>query len=197
MLADVAGFKDLSFKHVIALPLRRQLFADWFRPIAQIEPEGRVEWALESVAGDTALDVGFDRKGMHIPVWIYEAPEFIAYLKQANRTPEEFDAALPKLSPIPAADLPAADAAVGHFDLGRRFVSRFVAQSDGELFLYVNDAVFGYPSYRVLFGHSPLGVFKGFYDNNSGKATVTIKRIDAAPAPAASTSAGASTSATR
>jgi uncharacterized protein (DUF2235 family) len=44
------------------------------------------------------------------------------------------------------------------------------ATRDGELFLFVNDAVIGIPSFNGYF-------YKFFYDNNQGSARVTIKRL--------------------
>jgi hypothetical protein len=181
LIVDIAGFRDFSPRHILASPLRRSWFADWFAPLAQIAPEGRLEWALESVAGDPPIAVGSDRQGREIPKRIYDTSDKNDFLKQIGKTADEFKNSLGVSSPIPADDLPAANAVAGRFDLGRQFISRFVAQANGELFLYVNDAVFGYPSYRWRFGFLPVpapGIYKGFYANNSGKAKVTIKRID-------------------
>lgn len=44
------------------------------------------------------------------------------------------------------------------------------ATRDGELFLFVNDAVIGIPGFNGYF-------YKFFYDNNQGSARVTIKRL--------------------
>jgi uncharacterized protein (DUF2235 family) len=44
------------------------------------------------------------------------------------------------------------------------------ATRDGELFLFVNDAVIGIPGFNGYF-------YKWFYDNNKGSARVTIKRL--------------------
>jgi hypothetical protein len=48
----------------------------------------------------------------------------------------------------------------------------FTARSDGELFLYVNDAI----------AAIPFWTYKGFYANNTGNAKVTTKR-SASPPP--------------
>jgi hypothetical protein len=56
----------------------------------------------------------------------------------------------------------------------RLLVSRFTAPGSGELFLYVNDAIFAWP-----FGL--LGSY--FYDNNRGMAKVTVQR-EPLPKPA-------------
>jgi hypothetical protein len=44
------------------------------------------------------------------------------------------------------------------------------ATRDGELFLFVNDAVIGIPGFNGYF-------YKWFYGNNKGSARVTIKRL--------------------
>ena len=48
------------------------------------------------------------------------------------------------------------------------------ATRDGELFLFVNDAVIGIPGFNGYF-------YKVFYDNNKGSARVTIERLKAEP----------------
>ena len=48
------------------------------------------------------------------------------------------------------------------------------ATRDGELFLFVNDAVIGIPGFNGYF-------YKFFYDNNKGSARVTIERLKAEP----------------
>jgi hypothetical protein len=45
-------------------------------------------------------------------------------------------------------------------------VSQFTARTSGELFLYVNDAVWA-PPFKM----------KSFYKNNSGSATVVVERM--------------------
>ena len=49
-------------------------------------------------------------------------------------------------------------------------VAEFVAGASGEVFLYVNDAVLPF-----------LPPFTLFYDNNSGKAEVTLQRLPLPP----------------
>ncbi len=57
--------------------------------------------------------------------------------------------------------------------------TEIVARRDGELFLYVNDAVLFYPSQWCGFEKSLFGIRCEFYTNNHGTATVTIKRVEA------------------
>ena len=51
-----------------------------------------------------------------------------------------------------------------------RLYAELTARRDGELFLFVNDAVFVWPWLHK-------------YDNNEGMATVTVQRIDPTPLP--------------
>ena len=184
VISDIAGFNGFSFGHIVGIPIRRWISADWFQPIARIGAVGRDEWALTSVSGDAALEAGTDRSGHKIPATIDRAPGFQDYLshKAKPMTGSEFSRSLGVTSSIPEADQKAANAVAEKFDLRRRFVSRFIAQSDGEFFLYVNDAAVGLPL---------LPVFDGFYRNNSGTAKVTIKRLDAPQAPGAGTTSSA------
>jgi len=72
--------------------------------------------------------------------------------------------------PIPKALLPAAREIWHKQDLADRMVAEFVADTSGEVFLYVNDVVVPvWPS------------FKPFYDNNSGRALVTVQRMPPPP----------------
>jgi uncharacterized protein (DUF2235 family) len=54
--------------------------------------------------------------------------------------------------------------------LRKTLVSRFTATADGELMLYVNDAIVAIPFVETI---------KTFYANNSGTAKVTLKRLSA------------------
>jgi hypothetical protein len=71
---------------------------------------------------------------------------------------------------IPAAELAAANAIESKYKLRRTFISRFTAPADGELILYVNDAIAALPL---------IGTFDGFYANNTGTAKVTLKLLSA------------------
>jgi hypothetical protein len=51
-----------------------------------------------------------------------------------------------------------------------RLYTEFRARRDGEIFLFVNDAVFFWPWFHT-------------YGNNHGTATVTIQRVDPPPVP--------------
>jgi hypothetical protein len=73
---------------------------------------------------------------------------------------------------IPEAELAAAEKIRAKYTLRKTYVSNFTARSDGELILYLNDAIAAVPF---------LNPCKGFYDNNTGKAKVIIKRLVAPP----------------
>jgi hypothetical protein len=47
-----------------------------------------------------------------------------------------------------------------------RWSADFIARSDGEVFVYVNDTSIFFP-----------WLFTRFYDNNKGSATVTLKKM--------------------
>jgi hypothetical protein len=57
-------------------------------------------------------------------------------------------------------------------NLRKIYVSNFIAPNDGELFLYVNDALIAVPF---------LDTFEGFYKNNIGKAKITVKLLTTPP----------------
>ncbi len=57
------------------------------------------------------------------------------------------------------------------------FATEFVARTEGELFVYVNDAVLQLPFYS--------GFVRLFYDNNQGSASVRIERLHAPAVPGA------------
>lgn len=65
--SDMAGFTNFSVWHLIATPFRRWWSLSWFQPVARIGSYGDVQWALESVIGDTALPAGADRQAARPP----------------------------------------------------------------------------------------------------------------------------------
>jgi hypothetical protein len=110
---------DFDWRAVIFWPFRRWWTAQWWQPIARIQPEGTEEWALSPVKGGAASLVG--------------------------------------MKP------------------GDVFAAEFTASADGEIFLFVNDAL----------GAIPLrGLLEGAYANNKGLATLTLTPIEyALPIP--------------
>jgi hypothetical protein len=160
IMTDIAGFKDASWRHLLAWPIRRWWTADWFQPIAKIGRTGSDAWALISADGDAAIEAGKDIAGQKIPKHFYEDGDYATRLKLAVN------------EKIPGTELPAAKKIREKYQLRKTYVSNFTAHGDGELILYVNDAIAAIP-----FGK----IFTWFYDNNTGKAKITIKRLVSPP----------------
>jgi hypothetical protein len=173
IMTDIAGFKDVSWRHLLAWPIRRWWTADWFQPIAKIGRTGSEAWALVSADGDTAIEAGKDIAGQKIPKHFYEDADYAARLKELNSGGAgKNPAKLAVNEKIPGSELPAAKKIREKYQLRRTYVSNFTAPGDGELILYVNDAIAAIPFTKI---------FTWFYDNNTGKAKVTIKRLVSPP----------------
>jgi len=155
LISSVVGFHDRSLRHIVALPLRRWLDADWLQPIARIGKEGNEEWPLASIDGARAPAIDRTRDVVaaeqRLEVWQI----------------------------VPDADRKAFLATYALPPSRRTLVAEIVAPSDGELFLYLNDAIAAVP-----FGPD----VERFYDNNAGSADVTVERLglpDVGPARSA------------
>jgi hypothetical protein len=74
--------------------------------------------------------------------------------------------------PIPETDKLAAREVWRQQNLSSLMVADFTAAASGELFLYVNDAIQFFPFF---------GPFDLYYQNNSGSAEVTVRRIPLPP----------------
>lgn len=173
IMTDIAGFKDVSWRHLLAWPIRRWWTADWFQPIAKIGRTGSEAWALLSADGDTAIEAGRDITGRKIPKHFYEDEDYAARLMELKGGEAAKDPSRLAVSQkIPDAELPAATKIRAKYKLGKTYISNFTARSDGELILYVNDAIAAIPFWKTI---------TSFYDNNTGKAKVTIKRLVAPP----------------
>jgi hypothetical protein len=195
LITDIAGFEDISWRHLLALPIRRWWTADWFQPIARVGNTGIDAWPLISADGDTAIPTGQDAAGNPMPKRFYE---FVGKLDRYGNIQDDPDNYAPRLEQlkklkqqsngdavkdpsrlavnekIPEAELPAAIKIRKKFALRNTYVSNFTARSDGELFLYVNDAIAAIPF---------LNTFSDFYENNTGMAKVTIKHLSSPPPP--------------
>jgi uncharacterized protein (DUF2235 family) len=170
IMTDIAGFKDVSWRHLLALPIRRWWSADWFQPIARIGNTGIAAWPLISVDGDTAIPTRQDAAGNKMPKYFYEDEGYadrMTNVKGTNDDPSRLDID----RPIPPTELQAAKDIRAKYTLRKTYVSNFTARSDGELFLYVNDAIVAIPFWT----------YKGFYANNTGNAKVTIRRLASPP----------------
>ena len=75
---------------------------------------------------------------------------------------------------IPAAELAKATEIWNKHKLRKIYASNFTARSDGELILYVNDAIAAIPFGKTI---------TSFYENNTGKAKIRITRQLTPPPP--------------
>ncbi len=168
IMTDIAGFKDVSWRHFVAWPIRRWLSADWFQPIARIGRTGIDTWALDSADGDMALPAGTDTAGDHFPKNFYKDDSYKERLQQLGGGSAEDDPSrLASNQKIPATELAKATEIWNKHKFRKIYASNFAAHSDGELILYVNDAIAAIPFWKTI---------TRFYDNNTGKAKITITR---------------------
>jgi hypothetical protein len=167
IITDINGFRDNSIRHTVAWPILRWWSADWFQLIGRIGPQAHDSWALTSDNGDKAVRVGQDRSGRNMPVRFFEATSYAARLKELTVGDSGLDPSrLAVEQPIPNSELKAAADIWRSYDLRDTLVTEFTAPASGELFLFVNDALIGTSS-----------TYFGFYKNNSGTATVTVKEL--------------------
>lgn len=158
VISGVGGFRvdSLWSVHTLGLPIRRWWNAEWFQPIAGIAGKGGSEWPLLSLDRTEVPAVDRDRHG---------APR-----------PADAAAAVPGLTPRfddkGRMDEDSAGKAAKALDqrLDQRLVARFTAQATGELYLYLNDAIYWLPP------SGRAGVRTWFYENNRGQASVTIRK---------------------
>ena len=126
-----------------------------------------------SADGDSAIPTGKDAAGNNIPKHFYEDDSYRARLEQLRSGEAAKDPRRLAINQkIPGDELPAAKQIREKYMLRKTYLSNFTAHEDGELILYVNDAIAAIP-----FGK----VFTWFYDNNTGRAKVTIKRLASPP----------------
>jgi uncharacterized protein (DUF2235 family) len=148
-IADIRGFTSTTLYHRAAFWMRHWWSAEWFQPIARIGATGHIEWPLRPMDGTVLRDVGTDAAGKPMPAEV------------------ELPATRSMCKPIADDDLPRARQHHRRQHLDRKLVAQFDAPADGELFLYLNDAIAGLPV---------VGTTDCFYRNNSGSARVTIER---------------------
>lgn len=146
---DVAGFHADNFRHIAATPLKRWWRENWFKPIARIGMIGNDEYVLNPT--DT-----FEK---------YSAPLYDNGIKQAKSSGGAHNTIRNGIAQN-------CTAAAATPDDCKVLVSEIKAQTTGELFLYVNDAVLMLP-----------GVTDLFYRNNTGTARVTVEPMFTSPAP--------------
>lgn len=199
IMTDIAGFSEGLPRHVPAKLIRRWWNADWFQPIARVGHKGIAEWPLQALDGAVAVKLGENKvpraaadgtkatesTEQNVPIEFWEADRYKSRLDELRKEQEILDKQKKKetvdpsridtCEKIPETELTAAQQI--HRDqrgLRRTLVSQFTAPASGELFLYLNDAIAAVP-----FGPT----FKCFYNNNSGRARVTVEAVPMPPLP--------------
>jgi hypothetical protein len=152
VIASPYGFEAPDWKFTASVPFRRWVNAKWFAPVVKIDAVDTYEQVLRPINGaspDTEprrATIDDSQLGTFEPLTNLKNE---AQLKRANVDWNTYQ------SPQ-----------------HERFVAEFVADNDGDLFLYVNDAV-------NLFRLG--GGYDRFYRNNSGTAAVWLQQT---PLPA-------------
>jgi uncharacterized protein (DUF2235 family) len=139
---DPGGFPGSDVKHVLAAPLKRIWAAHWFAPVVRVGHLGVDDLVMTP---DCLPDSRCDER---------------PYDRALD------DGTVPAFSPIPASvarDLVSKDPRP---HAARKATLDFTAQHDGELYIYVNDAVLPIP---------PEG--GPFYRNNSGRARLSVTDV--------------------
>ena len=137
---DPAGFAGTDIKHLSAAVLKRSWSARWFAPMLRVGRLGLDEFAMTAVCKGHA----------ECESQTYEEPKVDG---------------LPIFSPIPADVAQRLVDDRPHPDAPRSSALDFVAEHDGELYLYVNDALLPWP---------PGGGAFPFYRNNTGGGRLKV-----------------------
>jgi hypothetical protein len=138
--ADVGGVMTMPLMHILATPMKRWWFEEYFQPIVRIGETGNDEYVLRP------NDLLPSRSSVRPLVQPAIVGSHFDKLTEAQAT------LLMQADPVPPAR--------------RRLVSDFTARTTGQLYLYVNDAVLMWP-----------GSVDRFYQNNYGRATVSVHHI--------------------
>jgi uncharacterized protein (DUF2235 family) len=176
IMSGTNGFRDSSWRHVLASSIRRWSGAGWFQPVLRIGAKGNTELPLEAINVMPAdqlprpLNPVDSEDTTTLPVRLEDTAEFKDPSSELRRNWKPVGT----FEPIPAAALPAAGNVWRQQGLADRLVADFVAADSGEIFLYVNDAVQLFPLF---------GPFERYYNNNSGTAQVQLQRMPVPPAP--------------
>jgi uncharacterized protein (DUF2235 family) len=139
---DVLGFPTDSPRHWLARPLTRWWNQNWFKPVARIGRFGNDEYVLDPIDDIAPLP-------KQACLAAYRSPQNLPPFKPIGT---DLAQTLNHCAAVPT------DRLVLH--------SEIKAQYDGELFLYVNDAIIGVPGLPAI-----------FYKNNSGTGTVRVDRL--------------------
>jgi hypothetical protein len=154
MRADIVGVASRSGRHLMATPLKRWWFENWFQPIARIGETGNDEYVLrpntaparhEYGEAPTTTPLSELRKTDH---FTQITPEQAELLMRAYRVPED----------------------------RRTLVSDITARTSGQLYLYVNDAVLMWPKRMGMFypnnyGHATVKVALSHEDGSFAPLT--------------------------
>jgi hypothetical protein len=139
---DVLGMPTQGLRHVLAAPLKRWWTENWFKPIARIGDVGNVEYALEPL----------DDVAPAQPGDCSISGSVLTTLRVSDKVPVAERQRIMACDPVPPDR--------------RKLRARITAETDGELFLYVNDAVLSFPRLTST-----------FMDNNAGTASVKVRRL--------------------
>jgi uncharacterized protein (DUF2235 family) len=135
---DVAGFATDGLKHILAWPLKRSWSANWFQPILRVGTVGNDEYLLE--VKPPREPVKYEKyDGPPVPAFSPIDPAVARRILEEHPKPQA-----PRIAKV-----------------------RFTATQDGELFVYVNDALSVVPREKI-------GVF---YGNNSGTGRLKVRRM--------------------
>ncbi|WP_247256439.1 DUF2235 domain-containing protein [Pseudomonas moorei] len=134
---DVGGFATDTSAHLFAMLLRRYWFEPWFKPVARIGVTGDDEYVLDPVNPFTAHHYKNEHCEPRSRFLPLSGKEATARMN-ADRTPAD----------------------------RKTLAAKITAQTSGELFIYVNDAILAPPFNTKL-----------FYSNNYGDAVVTVERL--------------------
>ncbi|TPV99858.1 MAG: hypothetical protein USCAAHI_00725 [Beijerinckiaceae bacterium] len=148
---DVTGFAADSVRHVMASPLKRWWWENWFRPVARIGKRGNYEHVLRPAAPLTAME---HLTAMEVKKCPPQPPK------------EKWEADIPSPADEDFKSWELACEATNNIKPNRTLISDITADAIGELFIYVNDAVLALS-----------GLTDVFYRNNSGTAKVTVTRV--------------------
>jgi uncharacterized protein (DUF2235 family) len=139
---DVMGFQTDSLRHWFARPLTRWWRQPWFKPIARIGRFGNDEYVLDPIDDVAPLNRPTCPASLHL------SPD----LPIRTKIDQDLAQRLDNCAPVP---------------IDRRILhSEIKARADGELFIYVNDAITALPKFDDV-----------FFNNNSGRATVRVDRL--------------------
>jgi hypothetical protein len=141
MRADITGVASNSVQHLIATPLKRWWFENWFQPIARIGEKGNDEYVL--------------RPNGHIAAHDYHENPKNPPLSELKKTNHFTKIKVTEAEQLMEAYRVPDDRKTLHSDI--------TARTSGQLYLYLNDAVLMWPGrinmfYRNNFGNARVSV---------------------------------------